>query len=385
MRDEPSTQSAPLRVVIIDDQPAIRLALRDLLSGESDITVVAEAQDGEEGLKVVHTEQPDAVLLDLEMPRLDGFAFLRLQMAKKPVPVVVVSSHATRESVFRALELGAMEFVAKPLRIAGSADLGPIREDLLRKLRLVRFLSMQSLSERMTAQRKHREGGPIRSRSSEDLLSTLRTTGGSQSLVPKCLVCIGASTGGPPAILSILQSLHPQLPVSVLVTQHMPEKFTAAFVERLKRTTPWPVREADAELPVAPGEVVVASASYSLCVYRDGPLLRLHPPSIEERRSKGYVPSIDRMMEAAATAMGPQVIGVILTGMSGDGIDGILAIRRGGGRVLAEEPQSAVVASMPEEAIRSGAVQEIAPLRKIPDVLTRWVLSPGPLRPLMLK
>lgn len=376
MRDEPSANPAPLRVVIIDDQAAIRQALRTLLQGEPDIQVVAEAQDGEEGLKVVHTEQPDAVLLDLEMPRLDGFAFLRLQMAKKPVPVVVVSSHATRESVFRALELGAMEFVAKPLRIAGSADLGPIRDDLLRKLRLVRFLSMQSLSDRMSAQRR---GGPVRSRSSEDLLSNLRV-GSGQSLVPKALICIGASTGGPPAILSILQSLHTQLPVSVLVTQHMPEKFTAAFVERLRRTTSWPVREADAELPVAPGEVVVASASYSLCVYRDGPLLRLLPPSIDERRSKGYVPSIDRMMEAAAQAMGPQVIGVILTGMSGDGIDGILAVRRAGGRVLAEEPSSAVVASMPEEAIRSGAVHEIAPLRRIPDVLTRWVLAPPPPR-----
>src|SRR3954470_21789534 len=113
----------PLRVIIVDDQAAIRQALCDLLAGAHDIQIVGQASDGDEGLVLVHAQNPDAILLDLEMPRLDGFAFLRLLMAKRPTPVVVVSSHSSRESVFRALELGAMEFVAKPTRISGAGDL----------------------------------------------------------------------------------------------------------------------------------------------------------------------------------------------------------------------------------------------------------------------
>ena len=157
-----------LKVVIIDDQPVIRQALTALLRGEPDLQIVGQASDGEEGLKVVFATQPDVITLDLEMPRLDGFAFLRLLMAKQPRPVVIVSSHATRESVFRALELGAVEFVAKPSRIASDADLQPIRDDLLRKLRTVTQLSIRSVAERM---RLHGQGVRLRTRSSEDLLS----------------------------------------------------------------------------------------------------------------------------------------------------------------------------------------------------------------------
>lgn len=380
MNDSAATQRhghPPLRVVIIDDQAAIRQALCELLRNETDIQVIGQAGDGEEGLKVVHTEQPDAILLDLEMPRLDGFAFLRLLMAKRPTPVVVVSSHATRESVFRALELGAMEFVAKPTRIYGAADLGPIRDDLLRKLRLVRLLSMTQLTERTRVQNATSSGvnfRPVRSRSSEDLISTFRS-GENPALSPGRILCIGASTGGPPAIQTLLQGLHPRLPISILITQHMPDKFTAAFVERLARTTPWQVREAEPGTAIAPGEVVVATGTHSLRVYRDGPLLRLQPPLHNEGRDGAIVPSIDRMLESTAQAMGSQVIAAILTGMSGDGVNGVRAVHACGGRVLAEAPQSAVMASMPEAVIRSGCVHDIVPLRRMADAITRLTLS----------
>ncbi len=349
----------------------------DIFKNEGDIKVIGQAGDGEEGLKVVHVEQPDAILLDLEMPRLDGFAFLRLLMARRPTPVVVVSSHSTRESVFRALELGAMEFVAKPTRIREASDLRPIQDDLLRKLRLVRMLSMTQLTERTRVQNATSSGAswrPVRSRSSEDLLSTLRS-GENPALAPARLLCIGASTGGPPAISSLLQGLHHKLPVSILITQHLPEKFTSAFVDRLARTTQWPVREAEAGTPIAPGEVVVASGTHSLRVYRDGPLLRLQPPIVGEAQGTSIVPSIDRMLESTAQAMGSQVIAVILTGMSGDGVAGARAVHACGGKVLVEAPQSAVMASMPEEVIRTGCVHEIVPLRRMADAITRLTLT----------
>ena len=360
-----------LKVVIIDDQPVIRQALMALLRGEPDLQIVGQASDGEEGLKVVFATQPDVITLDLEMPRLDGFAFLRLLMAKQPRPVVIVSSHATRESVFRALELGAVEFVAKPSRIASDADLQPIRDDLLRKLRTVTQLSIRSVAERM---RLHGQGVRLRTRSSEDLLSGMRSLP-EPALLPRFLVCIGASTGGPPAIATLLQALPSKLPISVLITQHMPSKFTAAFVDRLRRTTEWSVREADPDLPVAPGEVLVAPASHSLCVYRDGGVLRVRKASEIQEPRGGYVPSIDRMLSAAAEAMGPAVLAVILSGMSGDAVQGVQAVSRTAGRVLVESPQSAVIASMPEAVIQTGAVHDVAPLPKLASLIIRYVLS----------
>lgn len=380
---------APLRAVIIDDQPTIRTALAAMLGAEPDLKVVGMAQDGEEGLRVVFQTQPDVVLLDLEMPRMDGFAFLRLLMAKRPTPVIVVSSNNTRESVFRALELGALEFVSKPTRTPfelgaesaerraffgveqGVRSMDPIRDELLAKVRLARRLQMVPLLERT---RDHRDRlaqtaqtrAPATRRSSDP---------GRGPAVPERLVCIGASTGGPAAILSLLLSLDQTLPVGVLVTQHMPEAFTHAFAERLGRATRWTVREAAPDDPVRTGAVLVAAGSFSLRVASGevGGPLRVLPPSPDESRSTGFVPSVDRMLEAAAQAAGPAVIAVILTGMSGEGVRGAQAVRAAGGVVLVEEPGSAVLAGMPEEVIRAGFADEIVPLPRMADAIARML------------
>lgn len=372
----PSGSSMPaLRIIIVDDQAAIRQALCDLLSGARDIEIVGQACDGDEGLGLVHSTKPDAILLDLEMPRLDGFAFLRLLMAKRPTPVIVVSSHSSRESVFRALELGAMEFVAKPTRISGAGDLQPIRDDLLSKLRMVRSLSLDTLAARTRTQRLGPPSAQAASRPalSEDLLSTMRSSG-ENNFLPARLLCIGASTGGPPSILALLQNLDPRLPVTILITQHMPDMYTNAFAERLRRASPWPVRTPTPGEAVAQGEVLVAGAN-SLCVVREGPFLCVAPPFAPEDRSQGFVPSIDRMLTAAAEAMGDKVIAVLLSGMSGEGVVGIHAVRNSGGRVLVESPETAIMTGMPQEAIRSGAVHEVVPLRRMADTLTRLILA----------
>lgn len=372
-----ASTAPPLRVIIIDDQPAIRQALCDLLKGARDIEIVGQAADGDEGLVLVHSSKPDAILLDLEMPRLDGFAFLRLLMAKRPTPVVVVSSHSSRESVFRALELGAMEFVAKPTRISGAGDLQPIRDDLLTKLRMVRSLSLETLAARTRTQRllpPTPQPGTTRPMLSEDLLGALRSSG-ENNFLPARLLCIGASTGGPPSILALLQNLDPRLPVTILITQHMPEMYTNAFAERLRRATQWPVRTAAPGEAVAQGEVLVAGGNCSLCVVREGPFLCVAPPFAPEDRSTGFVPSIDRMLTTAADAMNEKVIAVLLSGMSGEGVAGISAVRAMGGRVLVESPESAIMTGMPQEAIRSGAVHEIIPLRRMADALTRMILT----------
>lgn len=372
-----------MRAVIIDDQAAIRQSLEALLSGQPDMQVVGQAGDGEEGLKVVFQTQPDVILLDLEMPRMDGFQFLRLLMAKRPVPVVVISSHSTRESVFRALELGAMEFVAKPIS-HGTVDLNSIREDLLHKVRLARRLQVVTLVERTRSHTQQLAQSIARSSSSASsssgpVASALGAPMPGPMTTTDRLLCIGASTGGPTSILTLLQGLSPELPVSVLITQHMPEKFTAAFAERLKRTTPWDVSEATVGAPVLTGRALVAAGTFSLRVGRDGAGLRVQEPAGREDRADGYVPSVDQMLQAAARVMGAQVIAVVLTGMSGDGVRGAVAVRAAGGVVLVEEPQTAVVASMPEEVIRAGAVDEVVPLQRMAEAIERLVRL-GPAR-----
>jgi two-component system chemotaxis response regulator CheB len=363
-----NSKETPIRVVIIDDQAAIRQALAAILEAEPDIQVVGRAGDGEEGLKVVFQVQPDVILLDLEMPRLDGFAFLRLLMAKRPTPVVVVSSHSSRESVFKALELGALEFVAKPGNVRRLEDLQGIRSDLLTKLRLARRLQVVTLTENAQASWKKLAAHAASKPSPAPLPQA-------DAGAPPHLLCIGASSGGPTSILNLLLSLEPGLPAALLITQHMPERFTTAFAERLSRATPHQVREAQTGDLVTQGMVLLAPGSGSLRVERQGSLLRVLPPDFSESRDEGFVPSVDRMLEAAAAAMGAKVVAVILTGMAGDGVKGALTVRRAGGRVLCEAPESAVISGMPEEVIRSGAADEVVPLSRMAEAIRRAIWS----------
>ncbi|MCS6913779.1 MAG: chemotaxis-specific protein-glutamate methyltransferase CheB [Myxococcota bacterium] len=359
----------PIRTVIIDDQAAMRHTLANLLEAERDVQVVGCAANGEEGLKVVFQTKPDVILLDLEMPRMDGFAFLRLLMAKQPTPVVVVSSHTGRDNVFRALELGALEFVAKPLRQGGGLDADAIRAELLDKVRLSRRLEAVHLTER--ARRQSAEIAKLRSHTAPGPAAQAR----GDAALPDWVLCIGASTGGPSSILTLLLTMDPQWPMGILITQHMPERFARAFAERLDRATPWTVREAEPGTFVRSGHALVASDSWSLRVARDRQSLRVLPPLPGESRAQGYVPSVDRMLEAAAMAVGSQLIAVILSGMSGDGVRGAQAVRMAGGRVLVEAPESAIVPGMPEEVIRAGAVDEVVPLANMAPVIGRHIAS----------
>lgn len=374
-----ASNDPPLRVVLVDDQAAIRQALSDLLRGVRDVELVGQAADGDEGLSLVHAQNPDVILLDLEMPRLDGFTFLRLLMAKRPTPVIVVSSHSSRESVFRALELGAMDFVAKPTRIGGVGDLAPIREDLLQKLRSVRRLRLDKLAARARQPRQSQAGNQtgsfaaIRSLPTDDPLAGARqTTEG--TYLPNKLLCIGASTGGPPSIATLLQLLDPHLPMAILITQHMPAMYTQAFADRLKRSCAWPVRIAVPGEAIAQGEVLVAGGTSPLCVVREGSILCVQPaPSPAARSKTGNENPIDRMLISAAQAMKNRTIALLLSGVPGDGVEGTKTVRKEGGHVIAEQPESAIMPGMPAEAIRTGMVHDVLPLRLMNEAITKLV------------
>jgi two-component system chemotaxis response regulator CheB len=333
-------------VLIVDDSASNRRTLTQLLESSPDVEVVGRASDGEEGLKQASALRPDVITLDLEMPRLDGFAFLRLLMATVPTPVIVISSYAHRSDVFKALELGAFDFIAKPAR-AGKEELEALRRDLLEKVRAVRLVRPDARAPTPPPARalRAREVAPL-------------------------LVGVGASTGGPPAVQRLLESLPPMSPVSLLICQHMPPRFTAAFAERLDRTGAWSVSEAKSGDVPAPGRAFISPGGSHLVLARgrQGELeLQTPPPSGTDK----HTPSVDRLFESLAAVLGPRALGVVLTGMGADGARGARAIRKAGGQVWAEAEETAVIFGMPKEAIATGAVKRILPLPEIGPALAQ--------------
>lgn len=360
------TKPAPIRVLVIDDSAFNRQTITQMLEQAPNVQVVGRASDGEEGLKLVFQYQPDVITLDLEMPKMDGFAFLRFLMAQRPTPVIVISGYATRENVFRALELGALDFVAKPSRQI-SPELKAIQSELMRKVELVTQLRMVSLTDRAARTRQSGTTSGTFQVPSVQLPEGARI----EEATPTRLVAIGASTGGPPAIQQVLGQLDPTLPTTIVVTQHMPERFTRAFASRLNRTTPWRVKEAEPGDVVTVGTVLVAPGSGSMLFCRDGGQLRVEigAPAPEDR----FVPSVDKMFTSASQVMGAELIACVLTGMGGDGGRGVRSVKQAGGRVLAEAPETAVIFGMPQEAISSGAVDEIVPLGQMAAHIARFV------------
>lgn len=355
-----------IRVLVIDDSAFNRQTITAMLEGEPGLQVVGRAGDGEEGLKLAFQLQPDVITLDLEMPRMDGFAFLRLLMARQPTPVLVISGYATRENVFKALELGALDFVAKPSRTI-TPELKTIKEELLAKVRLVTQLRMVSLTDRAA---RTRAVGTMSGQFAPVPMPVAPPPSRKEGQAPPRLVAIGASTGGPPAVSRILANLEPTLPIGIVVTQHMPAKFTRAFAERLDRTTPWSVREAESGDAITAGSVLVAPGGGSLSLRREGAALKVDV--VAQQPEDRYVPSVDRMLTTAAQAMGAELLGIVLTGMGGDGTRGVRAVKAAGGRTMAEAPESAVIFGMPQEAIATGVVDDVAPLQTIPEIIARF-------------
>jgi two-component system chemotaxis response regulator CheB len=358
-----------VRVLVIDDSAYNRQTLTAMLESAPGVRVVARAGDGDEGLRMVFAHQPDVITLDLEMPKMDGYTFLRLLMAKRPTPVIVVSSNGRRESIFKALELGALDFVTKPTaRI--SPELRDIHDELVRKVGYCARLRPVSLSEHLP---RRRDSLPPGAASTPAL-----APGPGQGMAGKFrLLVLGASTGGPPALMSIAQALpRPvDLNLGILVGLHMPTKFTAAFAERLARTSSWPFREAKHGDTLGPGVALVAPGGAITSVYRDetGALkLRVEPPEAHDV----FMPSIDRLFESAASSgVGDSLLAVVLTGMGGDGARGVKAVRDAGGKVIAESAETAVIFGMPEEAIKTGAVAEVLPLPQIAQLLARFAAA----------
>ncbi len=340
----------PLRVLIVDDSAINRRTLAEILGQIDGVTVVGAAGDGDEALRLSATLAPDLITLDLEMPRMDGFTFLRLLMASRPIPVVVVSSHSAKENVFRALELGAIDFVAKPEALL-SGQIASVREQLVNMVAIVRQLAPAGVLGRRAMSTPPERGAGHGARKSVE------------PIVPARLIVIAASTGGPTALLELFARLPDQANTSVVVAQHMPERFTKAFAERLDRLSPFQVREAEGEIALRPNLALVCPGGKSIEI--ENTAAGLCAKVVEMATGDRYAPSADRLFRSAARAAGERAIAVVLTGMGDDGAQGAIAIKQARGIVLVESEQTAVVYGMPRAAKETGSVDEVLPLPEL--------------------
>ena len=337
---------ARLRVLIVDDSAMNRRTLTDLLE-EAGVEVVGVASDGDEALRLAASLAPDMITLDLEMPRMDGFTFLRLLMASRPTAVIVVSSHSAKDNVFRALELGAIDFITKPDQLL-AGDISSVRAQLEQMVQMVKQLAPANVGK----QRRVTPAAPARARPSVPRPKPVGR--------PEKLVVIASSTGGPTALLELFARFPASTPASVLVAQHMPDRFTRTFADRLDRLSAMRVVEADGIQPIVSGNGFVCPGGRCVEVQgRDGQwLARVVWPTKDDL----YAPSADRLFCSAARVAGSSVIGVVLTGMGDDGAKGVQAIKEAGGMVLVESESTAVVYGMPKAAKQTGAVDEVLPL-----------------------
>jgi two-component system chemotaxis response regulator CheB len=345
-------------VLVVDDSAFNRKLISEILETIEGVSVVGKAADGEEALRLLGSLEPDLITLDLEMPRMDGFSFLRFVMARRSTPVIVVSSHSAKQNVFRALELGALDFVAKPSSSPGE-KLNVIRDELIAKVQMVRSLAPASLDRQprtsvssifRAVQKDDERPLPI-----ED--------------TPRKVLILASSTGGPSALVELFAWLRSDVPAAVIVMQHMPTRFTRTFAERLDRLGGVRVTEAVDGDRLRAGRAVVCPGGRCLEVQRvqDGVAVRVVPPDPNDR----YVPSADRALASAARALGARAVAVVLTGMGDDGAKGVEVVKAFGGRVYVQSPESALIDGMPRAAVRSTAVDHVLPLKLLSEEIAR--------------
>lgn len=353
--------SRQVRVLVIDDSAFMRKVLTELLSSDPQITVVAAARDGQDGVEKVQELQPDVVTLDIEMPKLDGYGALREIMSRRPTPVVMVSSHTSEgaEATIRALALGAVDFVAKP---SGSISLNMhiTRDELVAKVKAAAGATPRF---RRTAA----EMVPIR-REVKAIAAAMSMPAPMEAGLPRRLVLIGCSTGGPGALHHIIPKLPADLPAAVLVVQHMPPGFTRSLAGRLDELSAISVKEAAEGDRLRNGRVLLAPGGFHMTVDGEGRIrLNQDPPM------HGVRPAVDKTFESVVPAWQERMVGVILTGMGYDGGKGMVSLKKAGGRTIAEDASTCVVYGMPKVVVELGAADQVLPVHEIAEAITRLV------------
>ena len=346
-----------IKVLIVDDSAVVRQVLSAVLAQDPGIEVMGSAADPIFAMERMNREWPDAVVLDVEMPRMDGITFLKKLMAVRPTPVVICSTLTEKgaETTMQAMASGAVGFITKPtsgLRHFLEEDAG----EIVQAVKSAAAGDMRRVKANAVAlARGATPAAPARTAGARPADSSLPVT-------TDRLVAIGTSTGGTQALEMVLTEL-PRVGPGIVIVQHMPEKFTAAFAARLDSICPSSVSEATDGDRVRPGRVLIAPGGRHMAVERDGAQYRVRITDGE--RVNRHKPSVDVLFESVARCAGRNALGVIMTGMGDDGARGLHQMRTAGAQTLGQDEQSCVVHGMPAAAKQSGAVEREIPLGDI--------------------
>lgn len=349
----------PIKVLVVDDSALVRGLLSEIIRDTPDMVLVGAAPDAYVARDMVNQFAPDVITLDIEMPRMDGLSFLEKLMAARPTPVVMISTLAEEgaEATLRALELGALDYIAKP-KVGVSSGIQEYADVIVEKLRAAASVKVKPLTKK--------------SRPETSITQKLATS--SKLVGTEKIIAIGASTGGTEAIKDLLVQLPAAVP-GIVMTQHMPPGFTRTYAERLNKLTRLHVVEAKGGERILPGHAFLAPGGFHLLVVRSGAdyVVKLSESEPVHR----HRPAVDVMMESVAQAGGKNVLGVLLTGMGKDGAKGMLDIRNHGGYTFAQDEASCVVYGMPKEAVLCGGVDQTVELEKMGAALLDKIKTMG--------
>lgn len=347
------------RVLIIDDSASVRQALQNVIGSAPDLEVMATASDPFVAAQRIQEEIPDVIILDVEMPRMDGITFLRKLMAQRPIPTILCSTLVASGSAtaLEGLEAGAIDLILKP-RVDTKQFL------LESEVRICDAIRAASRARPRVAAAPR--ANLVEKKLSADVMIPAPLAPKAMTRTTESVVCIGASTGGTESLREVLVELPPSTP-GIVVVQHMPEMFTAAFAKRLDGICQVEVREARDGDAVLPGLVLIAPGNFHMLLQRSG--ARYHVAIKEGPLVSRHRPSVDVLFRSAALHAGANALGMIMTGMGDDGAKGMLEMKRAGATTFAQNEETCVVFGMPKEAIAHGGVDHVVPLSAFPAAI----------------
>jgi len=361
-----------IKVMIVDDSALVRQVVSQALAKEPGIEVIATASDPVFALDKLKTLWPDVIVLDIEMPRMDGISFLKKIMAERPTPVIICSSLAEKgaQATFDAMTAGAVSIITKP-KAGLKAFLEDASNDIAQAVRAAARANLRALT-RSSSTTAAAAALVNRPKISADVMLAPGSSPSAMARTTDQLIAIGTSTGGTQALEAVLTRL-PSTCLGIVIVQHMPEKFTAMFAERLNGLCEIEVREAKNGDRVMPGRALIAPGGKHMMVKRsgaqyivevvDGPLVNRHKPSV------------DVLFRSVAKFVGANALGIIMTGMGDDGARGLREMKDAGAKTIAQDEASCVVFGMPKEAIKLGAADQVMPLDRVPDAMISYTRS----------
>jgi two-component system chemotaxis response regulator CheB len=350
-----------IKVLIVDDSAVVRQTLSQIISSDPMLEVLGTASDPFYAAKKIAEEVPDVITLDVEMPRMDGLTFLKKIMTQHPIPVVIISSLTEKgtETGLKALEYGAVEIITKPQMNTKQF----IEESRIRICDAIKAASCATIRRRKIVEPMH-----VEPKLSADAVLPPSHTNYSMIKTTEIVVAVGASTGGTEALTTFLQALPLDTP-GIVIVQHMPEKFTKSFANRLNEICRITVKEAENGDSVLRGQALIAPGNFHMMLKRSG--AKYYVEVKEGPLVNRHRPSVDVLFRSTARYAGANAIGVIMTGMGDDGAKGLLEMKEAGAKTVAQDEKSCVVFGMPKEAIKLGAADRILPLEGIAPYILR--------------